>query len=189
MLLKLVLEAYSLYFLLSSAMLLLELKLLSVSLLFERSFTSSSFSSTNERNVWRRSDLVLFVEGSDLWGWCLQNWRTIFRRYTRSASKQANPHMRKRPQKLLSWSRSTSSLAPCKLQGLLISHLSCILCRSPFSESFKIAVDMSTANGESWGNACPSVYTIIVIIMRSNSSTKSVYQVFFYTNSVVQRCF
>jgi hypothetical protein len=36
---------------------------------------------------------------------------------------------------------------------LRVIHLSWIRCRSPLSESWRIAVDKSTANGESRGNA------------------------------------
>lgn len=66
---------------------------------------------------------------------------------------QVIPLSRNRPQKLLIWRRSTSCFAPSELQALLISHLSWILWRFPFSDSFNIAVDMSIARGESRGNA------------------------------------
>lgn len=70
------------------------------------------------------------------------------------ASTHANPHIAKRPEKLFSSSLSTSNFVVCEVQALLISHLSWILCRSPLSDSFRIAVDKSTATGESRGNAC-----------------------------------
>ena len=84
---------------------------------------------------------------------CLMYCRTILMRYKSRARKQAEPHSKKSPQKLLSGRRSTSCFAPSELHALLVSHLSWILCRPPFSDSFRIAVDMSIASGESRGKA------------------------------------
>ena len=105
-------------------------------------YASSSLSLTNERND--------FLE---LPSECLVYWCTILMRYKRRVRKQTEPHSKKRPQKLLRWRRSTSCFAPSELHALLVSHLLCILYRSPFSDSFRMAVDMSIANGESRGKA------------------------------------
>lgn len=117
-------------------------------------FVMSSFPSINDKNLWRRLERVLpgsdeiESEGADLHNCCI-----ICKKYTTRAMKQATPHIKKRPQKLLRWSRSDSSSAFSKLQLLFISHLSWIRCRSPFSASSRIALDKSTASGESRGNA------------------------------------
>ncbi|MFS8010163.1 hypothetical protein Hanom_Chr14g01293811 [Helianthus anomalus] len=77
--------------------------------------------------------------------------------YMIRARKQTNPHIMNRPRKLVNSSWSTSNFVPWELHALLINHLSCILCSSPLSDSFKIAVDISAANGESRGKACDKI--------------------------------
>lgn len=133
---------------------------LSVCLFLNRFLISSSFSSINDRNVWIREDFDLDViwplgsSSSSSGVWWRRNCFTVSAKYTIRATKQAMPQTRKSPQKLFNSSLFTSSCVSCVLQAFLISHLSWIFCKSPFSESFSKAVDMSTANGESWGNAC-----------------------------------
>lgn len=118
-------------------------------------FTSSSLSSTKDRNLWRvRPDLEfpwLEVSASSS-GACRRYWRNMRKKNMRRASKHATPHMRNKPQKLFRWSRSESSSSFAELHALLVSHLSWILWRSPFSDSERMAVDRSTAKGESLGN-------------------------------------
>lgn len=112
----------------------------------------SSFSSISERNLWRRPEIELTLE----MGWAGSEWRNcsiICKKYMERETRQAIPHIRKRPQKLLNRSRSESISASSKLQAFCMSHLSWIRCSSPFSESCRIAVDKSTAKGESRGNA------------------------------------
>lgn len=114
-----------------------------------------SFFSSNSDIIRRRrlecDPLLLDRSGSSVSVW--YNWRIIWKQYMARAMKQTIPHIRKRPQKLLSWSRSDSSSAFSMVQALFASHLSWIRWRSPFSESCKMAVDKSMAKGESRGNA------------------------------------
>jgi hypothetical protein len=72
--------------------------------------------------------------------------------------KQAMPQMRKRPQKLLR--RSAAMSLPCGAHVPGFSHLSWMRCRSPFSDSVRIAVERSTARGESRWNACTFNYVV-----------------------------
>lgn len=74
-------------------------------------------------------------------------------KYMRRARKHETPHMRNKPQKLLRLNRSESISSVSAMQPALVNHLSWILWRSPFSDKVSIAVDMSTAKGESLGNA------------------------------------
>ena len=66
---------------------------------------------------------------------------------------QALPQSRKRPKKLLGWSWLDSISVLSSLQLLVVNHLSFIRCKSPFSDSCRIAVDKSGVRGESRGNA------------------------------------
>jgi len=128
---------------------------------------ASSFSSMSERNLWKRPEIEHAVEdaaGSE--GGDFHNWKMICKKCKRRATKQAIPQMRKRPQKLLSWRRSESISALSKLQELRVIHLSWIRCRSPVSESCRMAVDISSAKGESRGNACHANKTRIMLLMR-----------------------
>lgn len=112
----------------------------------------SSFSSMSVRNLWKRPEIELALEAGSEGGDC-HNWNISCIKCKTRAIKQAIPQMRKRPQKLLSWRRSESISAFSKLQELRVIHLSWIRCRSPVSESCRMAVDMSTAKGESLGKA------------------------------------
>ncbi|MFS7969742.1 hypothetical protein Hanom_Chr09g00812721 [Helianthus anomalus] len=103
--------------------------------------------------VLRRPGLRLRVDGSKRSGLCLAYWCMVSPKYIKRAMQQASPHMKNRPLKLFSSSRSTAAFAPCELQALRVSHLSWILCNSPFSDSFRMALDISTARGESRGKA------------------------------------
>jgi len=75
------------------------------------------------------------------------------------------PLSRNRPQKLFSSSLSMPCFPPSELQALLVSHLSWILWRSPFSDSLRIAVDISIDKGDSLGKPCMlhSKHVVIVI--------------------------
>jgi len=91
------------------------------------------------------------------------------------------PLSRNRPQKFSSSSRSIPCFAPSELHALLVSHLSWILCRSPFSDSFRMAVDMSTARGESLGNVwisktCSNL--VYVNLININNISKWNYNIF-----------
>lgn len=79
-------------------------------------------------------------------------WQKILAKKIIRAMTQAMPHIRKRPQKLVR--ASLFELASTVAHSFLLSHLSWILCRSPLSESWRMAVDKSTARGESLWNAC-----------------------------------
>ena len=79
-------------------------------------------------------------------------WHTLPKNIAR-ASTQAIPQIRNRPQKLLRESRESSACSDWVEQPSCESHLSWILWSSPFSESWSMAVDMSTARGESLWNA------------------------------------
>nr|GFD26045.1 hypothetical protein [Tanacetum cinerariifolium] len=70
-----------------------------------------------------------------------------------SEMKHAIPQMRNRPQKLLKERLLVSISATCDEHELDANHLSWILCNSPFSESWRMAVDKSIARGESLWNA------------------------------------
>lgn len=65
---------------------------------------------------------------------------------TTKARKQAIPQIRKRPHKLLSERRLSSMGFVWAKHPFLDSHLSWILWSSPFSESWRIAVDRSLAS-------------------------------------------
>lgn len=127
---------------------------LSTFLLLLPLFEWSSFSSINDINLRTRPEIELRETAeTDSEGAVRHNCCIICKKYMKSATKQAIPQIRKRPQKLLSWSLSDSISVFSKVQVLRISHLSRIRWRSPFSDSCRIAVDMSTAKGESRGNA------------------------------------
>lgn len=120
---------------------------------------SSSFSSTYARNVCSFFKRELSGEGisfsSSFSGLCLMKLRTILTKWIKRATRQAIPQTRNIPQKLCTLSCSESpDWDPCGLLQLdLESHLSWILWSSPVSDRPRIAVDMSTAKGESLGNA------------------------------------
>lgn len=82
-------------------------------------------------------------------------WRTSKQAWMDSAATHATPQMRNSAEKLCTSSRDDcrSSVADSD-DGPVDSHLSWILCRSPFSDSVRIAVDRSTASGESRWKAC-----------------------------------
>lgn len=81
-------------------------------------------------------------------------WRHALIKNRIRARKHAMPQIRKRPQKLLRDNWLELSLLIFAVQSLCSSHLSWIFCRSPFSESWRMEVDKSTARGESLWNAC-----------------------------------
>lgn len=87
----------------------------------------------------------------------LLNCKQTLQKKTTKAMKQAMPHMRKRPQKLFSERRLSSMGFVWTEHVSFDSHLSWILCSSPFSESCRIAVERSIASGESRWNACRSI--------------------------------
>lgn len=72
------------------------------------------------------------------------------------ARAHASPQMRKRPQKLdrLKEFDPTLLSAPHSVPA---NHSSWILWRLPFSDSVRIAVDKSSAKGESLGKACKKI--------------------------------
>lgn len=88
-------------------------------------------------------------------------WDATWREYCRarmqpwmaSAARHAAPQRRNSAEKLCTRSRSGSRPVVDWGDCPFDSHLSWILCRSPFSDSARIAVDRSTARGESRGNA------------------------------------
>ena len=110
----------------------------------------SSFSSINDKN---RLRALVEPPGMRSPGLVWYNECRICKKYMTRAIKQALPQIRKRPQKLLRWSWFDSISVLSELQRVCKSHLSWILWRSPFSERARIAVDKSTASGESRGNA------------------------------------
>lgn len=127
---------------------------MSLRFLFDMLFHTSSFLSTNDKNVWRREKHELPpIEGLDSSGKCRLKSRIVKHKYTRRARKHAIPQMRKSPKKLCNWSWSDSSPVTWEPQAFLDSHLSWIFWSSPFSDSASMAVDMSEAKGESLGNA------------------------------------
>ena len=83
----------------------------------------------------------------------LRYWQITLQKNIVSAMKHAMPQIRNRPQKLIreSWFESTWLI--CIEHSLRVSHLLWIFWRSPFSESWRMAVDKSTARGESLWNA------------------------------------
>lgn len=117
-------------------------------------FERSSFWSSNDINLRTCTDSEPFEPSETESGGVRHNRNIICTKYMKRAEKQATPQIRKSPQKLLSWSWSDSSSVESELQTLCNSHLSWIRWRSPFSDSCRMAVDKSTANGESRGKAC-----------------------------------
>lgn len=129
--------------------------------------TSSSFLSTKEIKslmLVNRIGRLKLRSGSMLptssWLLYLLYWQNILMKNTMRANKHARPQMRKRPQKLPRLNRFESISLSCELQPVRASHLSWILWRSPFSDSVRMAVDRSTARGESLGKACQSKMSI-----------------------------
>lgn len=116
-------------------------------------FERSSFSSSNDINLRTPTESELFEPSETESGGVRHNCNIICTKYMKRAEKQATPQIRKSPQKLLSWSWSDSISVESELQALCNSHLSWIRCRSPFSDSCRMVVDKSTANGESRGKA------------------------------------
>lgn len=80
--------------------------------------------------------------------------RMIMRvQYTRQQNTDAQPVIRNRPQNVFSPS-SVESCAKLRLVQLSeTSHKSWMRCNSPFSASFRMAVEKSIANWEPFGNA------------------------------------
>ena len=103
-------------------------------------------------NFWRRSHIKLWSSG------------TLMNFHAKNMTCAVDQHRTKSPRKLLNWSWSTSVVVPWAVQALLISHLSWILWRSPFSDSFKMAVDMSIAKGQSRGKAWWSMKNITMLL-------------------------
>lgn len=83
----------------------------------------------------------------------LRYWQSTLQKNIVRAMKQARPHIRNSPQKLLKESRLVSTSLICIEHSVRVSHLLWIFWRSPFSESWRMAVDKSTARGESLWNA------------------------------------
>lgn len=83
----------------------------------------------------------------------LRYWQRILQKNTVRERKHATPQIRNRPQKLVRDSRSESTSFIWIEHSLCVSHLLWIFWRSPFSESWRMAVDKSTARGESLWNA------------------------------------
>jgi len=70
------------------------------------------------------------------------------------ATRHARPQMRKRPQKLDRLKEFDAAPLLSALHSVALNHSSWILWRLPFSDSARIAVDKSSARGESLGKAC-----------------------------------
>ena len=127
------------------------------------SLISASLLSTNTINFLRlrvllgRLDLTGCISLSVFSGSGLNllYWQKILAKKMVRAMTHAMPHIRKRPQKLVKASlfESVSTVE----HSFLLSHLSWIFCRSPLSESWRMAVDKSMARGESLWNACCQV--------------------------------
>jgi hypothetical protein len=66
----------------------------------------------------------------------------------------ARPQTTKRPQKLERLKELELMLLSSVSHPLTLNHSSWILWRLPFSDSVRIAVDKSSARGESLGKAC-----------------------------------
>lgn len=86
-------------------------------------------------------------------GLYLLNCKQTLHQKTVKAMTNAMPHIRNRPQKLLRERRASSIGLSWIEHPLRGSHLSCILWSSPFSDSWRIAVDKSVASRESRWNA------------------------------------
>jgi hypothetical protein len=69
------------------------------------------------------------------------------------ARRHARPQMRKRPQKLDRLKEFDAAPLLSALHSVPLNHSSWILWRLPFSDSVRIAVDKSSARGESLGKA------------------------------------
>lgn len=127
-------------------------------LLLSFGLTSASFLSTKfMKLVVRLRRLVLTGSISSTSDWVsglnLRYCDSNRKKNTDRATKQAIPQIRNNPQKLLSDSWFTSTWFRFVEHSVRDSHLSWIFWRSPFSESWRMAVDKSTARGESLWNA------------------------------------
>lgn len=131
------------------------------SLLFRLSLPliSASFLSTKSINSLKlvaRSERLLRLESSGSSTFCsshsgsyLRYCRHTLQKNMERAKKLAMPQMRNRPQKLVRESLVASTWLLFAEHPSSDSHLSWIRWRSPFSDSCRIAVDKSTARGES----------------------------------------
>ena len=122
-------------------------------------FTSSSFLSTNDINDLMVVSLAdrLTIWGSGYWTstWLLYllYWQNMRRKKITRARRHARPQMRKRPQKLDRLKEFEAAPLLSALHSVPLNHSSWILWRLPFSDSVRIAVDKSSARGESLGKA------------------------------------
>ena len=119
-------------------------------------FTSASFLSTNPTNslklvAWSRRLLPRYDSSLSTFSGApyLQYWHITLMKKMKNARKDATPHMRKRPQKLLRLKRLTSTSLAWVEHPLRDNHLLWILSRSLLSDRERMAVDKSTARGES----------------------------------------
>lgn len=137
----------------------LRISLISLSLLSTKVIKSLKLTERRVRLLGRidSGSLISWSSGS---GSYLRNWQYTLQKNAIRARKQATAHMRNRPQKLLSESWVSSDWLFCEEHPFLDSHLSWILWSSPFSDSWRIAVDRSTARGESLWNAWPWIVKI-----------------------------
>lgn len=93
--------------------------------------------------------------GSSFFLFKRMNWKITFRKNNRNEAMAATPQTKYNPQKLVKRSWLGSELLPLReMQLVLQNHFLWIFWRIPSSESFNIAVDISTARGESLGKAC-----------------------------------
>lgn len=146
------------------------LRLLLLLFCLSTSLISFSLLSTKSIKSLKLADPI-FINRLDLLDWTSSSatsgsginfmyWQNTLTKNAIKARRHAMPHMRKRPQKLLRDSLFESISSSCAVQSCFRSHLSWIFCRSPFSESWRMAVDISTARGESLWNAWDQVSNI-----------------------------
>lgn len=107
------------------------------------------------RGVCEGGSTVSWSWASSSWGINRRYWHNILQKKMLREMKHATPQIKNRPQKFLRERLLVSSTwVVWDEHEAKDSHLSWILCKSPFSESWRIAVDKSTARGESLWNAC-----------------------------------
>lgn len=132
--------------------------LLSFDFLLSLSLTSASFLSTKSMKLvvrLRRLVLTGSICSTSDWvsGVNLRYWNSTRKKNIERAIKQEMPQIKNNPQKLLNDSWFKSAWFKPREHSVRESHLSWIFWRSPFSESWRMAVDKSTARGESLWNA------------------------------------
>jgi len=105
---------------------------------------------------WGLGGWISSTSASSPWssGVNLRYWQMILQKNTTREMEHAMPQIRNRPQKLFRERWFSSISLPCAEQSACVSHLLWIFWRSPFSDSCRMAVDKSTARGESLWNAC-----------------------------------